>query len=374
MISLLMPTYNSLSGRYRGHGFLDNAISSLRSQSFTDFELLILDNQSSDDTFEHCATIAAQDSRIRVIRDVVQRSPEEAIRHLSELSESKYCAIVNDDDLWDHRYFETLISLLESDHRFNLAYTNGRYISPSGRRLGRIDSRPNAVYSSDSTFETNYRNYLKFRNPVPISFGVFRRESFVESYPTKVLDSYGMNLDNIFIANFIRLGNPIVHVDSDLFFYRERKRISHFDRLGETHKPTPCGILIELVAHQLRVAFALISSGNQRNSELNVDWANREIVLSTLESIEHLTTFVMMEYSLSFQEFRQVKQFRMLIGELANAQSIEMNNVSYQSTTGRLIYDLLEHLKNSSERAFGESEGLRIPLQSLHGVMDKLQI
>ena len=126
MMSLLMPVYNSLSGQNQAFGFFDQAIGSLQSQTITEFELIILDNQSTDGTFEYCEKIARQDSRIKVFRDDARRSPEEAIRKLSELSESDYCAIVNDDDTWDSRYFETLITILESNHAISLAYTNGR--------------------------------------------------------------------------------------------------------------------------------------------------------------------------------------------------------------------------------------------------------
>ena len=368
-----MPVYNSLSGQSLALEFFDQAINSLRSQTITEFELIILDNQSTDSTFEYCEQLARQDSRIKVIRDDARRSPEEAIRKLSELSQSDYCAIVNDDDTWDSQYFETLLTLLESNHSINLAYTNGRYLSPGGRRRGRIDTQPNAVYDTSSTYETNFRNYLKYRNPFPISFGLFRRESFIESYPSKVFDSYGMNLDNIFIANFIRRGNSIVHLDSDLFFYRNKKRIFHVDRFEDIQSFAPCEILLRWMTHQLRLAAELISSGNCNKSVLNEDWANEEIILSNLESIVHLTTFIMAEYPLSYKDFNQVKRFRTLISELMFQRPLDTNCENHRPTAIGITNSCLNHLKKSSENVFGESEKLRAPLQSLLSVISTLQ-
>ena len=373
MISLLMPVCNSLSGQNQAFGFLDQAIGSLQSQTFTEFELLILDNQSTDCTFEYCEKIARQDSRIKVFRDEARRSPEEAIRKLSELSEYDFCAIVNDDDTWDSRYFEVLITVLESNPAISLAYTNGRYLSPSGRRLGRIDAKRNLIYSTSSTCETNFHNYLKYRNPFPISFGLFRRKSFIESYPSRVFDSYGMNLDNIFIANFIRCGNSIIHLDSDLFFYRNKKRALHFDRLVGAKTFAPCDVLIKLVTHQLQLAAELISSGNCYKSILSMDWANEEIILSTLKPIMHLTSWVMVIFPLSHEEFNQVKRFRTLIGESTFNRSRYVNCKNYRTTTSGIIHDYLNHLKKSSENAFRESEKLRIPLQSLLNAISALQ-
>lgn len=373
MISLLMPVCNSLSGQNQAFGYLDQAIGSLQSQTFTEFELLILDNQSTDCTFEYCEEIARQDSRIKVFRDEARRSPEEAIRKLSGLSEYDYCAIVNDDDTWDSRYFEILITVLESNPAISLAYTNGRYLSPSGKRLGRIDAKRNLIYSTSSTCETNFHNYLKYRNPFPISFGLFRRKSFIESYPSRVFDSYGMNLDNIFIANFIRCGNSIIHLDSDLFFYRNKKRALHFDRLVGAKTFAPCDVLIRLVTHQLQLAAELISSGNCYKSILSMDWANEEIILSTLKPISHLTSWVMVIFPLSHEEFNQVKRFRTLIGESTFNRSRYVNCKNHRTTTSGIIHDYLNHLKKSSENAFRESEKLRIPLQSLLNAISALQ-
>jgi len=373
MISLLMPVYNSLSGQHHRYGFLAQAIHSLQSQNITDFELIILDNQSTDGTFEHCAEIARRDPRIRVIRDETRRSPEEAIRKLAEISESEYCAIVNDDDLWDRTYFKTLLNLLESNREVSLAYTNGRFLSPDGKQLGRIDTKTASIYSTSSTCETNFRNYLRFRNPFPISFGLFRREHFVECYPSSIFDKYGMNLDNIFIANFIRRGNHIIHLNSDLFFYRDKKRVSHFDRLGDIQTITPCEIFIRLMIHQLLVANELISTGDCKESILPADLANEEIILSTIESIKHLTNFLMMEYSLSCREFRQVKHFRNLIGESTIHQSIDLNVGHHRTVTGSFSYNLLRHLKASASTAFRESAELRAPLQTMFQVIRTLQ-
>jgi len=368
-----MPVYNSLSGQSQTFGFLDQAIGSLQAQTLTEFELIILDNQSTDGTFGYCEKIARQDSRIKVFLDDSRRSPEEAIRKLSELSGSDYCAIVNDDDKWDSRYFETLLNVLESNHAISLAYTNGRYLSPNGKQLGRIDTKPNAIYSASSTCETNFHNYLKYRNPFPISFGLFRRESFIESYPSKVFDSYGMNLDNIFIANFIRRGNSIMHLDSDLFFYRNKKRALHFDRLVDTQSSTPCDIFIRLVTHQIQLAAELISSGNRYKSILSMDWANEEIILSTSESIEHLITWIMMIYPLSNEEFNQVKRFRMLISESTSQRSLDMSCENPRPSNSGVIHDYLKHLRRSSESTFGESEKLRASLQLLFSAINTLQ-
>jgi hypothetical protein len=182
-----------------------------------------------------------------------------------------------------------------------------------------------------------------------------------------------MNLDNIFIANFIRRGNSIIHLDSDLFFYRNKKRALHFDRLVNTQTFTPCDVFIRLVTHQLQLAAELISSGDCHKSILSMDWANEEIILSTFKPIERMINWIMVIYPLSYEEFNQMKRFRTLLSEPTFQRSLDMNCENHGQMSSGIIHDLLKHLKKSSESAFGESENLRTSLQLLLSAISTLK-
>jgi glycosyltransferase involved in cell wall biosynthesis len=62
MISVVMPSYNSAE-------FIDEAIRSVLAQTYRDFELLVCDDGSSDDTLAIADAFAAQDPRVRVLRN-----------------------------------------------------------------------------------------------------------------------------------------------------------------------------------------------------------------------------------------------------------------------------------------------------------------
>src|SRR6185436_215790 len=59
LISVVMPVYNALP-------FIDQSISSILGQTLDDFEFVILDDASTDESFEHLTAWAAQDKRIRI--------------------------------------------------------------------------------------------------------------------------------------------------------------------------------------------------------------------------------------------------------------------------------------------------------------------
>ncbi len=76
-VSLLMPVYNSFSyERSDGKILLPMALKSILKQTYRDFELIILDNQSTDDTAHVCQKFAKTDSRIRYILDTKKRFAE----------------------------------------------------------------------------------------------------------------------------------------------------------------------------------------------------------------------------------------------------------------------------------------------------------
>jgi glycosyltransferase involved in cell wall biosynthesis len=64
LISIVLPTFN-------GSRYLRTAVESCRTQTFTDWELILVDDASTDDTPDLIRELAAQDSRIHVLQNPV---------------------------------------------------------------------------------------------------------------------------------------------------------------------------------------------------------------------------------------------------------------------------------------------------------------
>ena len=203
-VSLLMPVYNAISDFARGNGvfMLPKALESILNQNFIDFELIILDNISTDGTYEFLNDFAQNDARIRLFKDVKNRNPEEAIFHLASLANSEYCCIVNDDDIWDPSFLQTLISFV-STGSYDLVYPNGRFLDVSNKLQEKLVATEHESFDSKFGFVENYRNYLASRNPIPISFGLFRTTMFSKFYPAGPFDIYRANVDNQFILRIL---------------------------------------------------------------------------------------------------------------------------------------------------------------------------
>jgi glycosyltransferase involved in cell wall biosynthesis len=104
MVSVIIPTYN------RRHTIL-RAIESVLAQSFTDFEILVVDDGSTDDTLETMAALT--DDRIRVIRHASNRGAAAARNTGMRTARGEFIAWLDSDDEWLPDKIETQIMALK---------------------------------------------------------------------------------------------------------------------------------------------------------------------------------------------------------------------------------------------------------------------
>lgn len=92
MISVIIPTYNTAL-------LIERTIRSVLAQSRQDFEVLIVDDCSTDDTLDVVRSIA--DARIRVFRQPENRGPAAARNRGLAEAKGEYCAFLDGDDYWE---------------------------------------------------------------------------------------------------------------------------------------------------------------------------------------------------------------------------------------------------------------------------------
>lgn len=225
LVSILMPVYNSMDFvRSEGFQLLPKSLDSLLDQSFSNFELIILDNQSTDGTSDICKSYAAKDYRIRYILDTQKRFPEGGINHLATFIRGKYCMVANDDDLWHPDYIKRMVEYLEQYPEVDMAYSNGEYINPDGTAAGKIISSKIYTYKETTSGLSNYSLYITKRNVIPIAFGIFKSEVYRRTLPFEDFDELKANVDNLFIAKYFLSGYTCHYLDDTLFYYRKKGR------------------------------------------------------------------------------------------------------------------------------------------------------
>lgn len=93
LVSVVMPNYN-------GARFIKQAIDSVLQQTYTNFELIIVDDCSNDDSFEIAKSYEKKDNRVKVIKN--KRNSGVAITRNNgiKLCKGEYIALIDNDDFW----------------------------------------------------------------------------------------------------------------------------------------------------------------------------------------------------------------------------------------------------------------------------------
>lgn len=128
MISIVTPAYNCACT-------LPATIHSVQAQTFTDWELIIVDDASSDNTLDIIRKEAESDSRIRLLENASNRGVAYTRNRGIVAARGEYIALLDADDLWFPGKLEAQLSLISLG--YDLVYCSYDFISGDGTPLTR---------------------------------------------------------------------------------------------------------------------------------------------------------------------------------------------------------------------------------------------
>lgn len=223
-ISIGLPIYN-------GEKFLKEAIDSILNQTFEDFELIISDNASTDNTEAICREYAAKDSRIRYYRNQQNLGAAKNYNNVFELSKSKFFKWANHDDIHAPEFLEKCLNALEQNSSAVLAFPKSILIDEHGEHTDRLFYRLNINSSSPYERLKRYHECTWYKEInggkpkrtgvwMPI-YGVIKADALRK---TKLIGNY-ISSDTILLEELALLGQFCL-VSEDLFFKREHSQRS----------------------------------------------------------------------------------------------------------------------------------------------------
>jgi glycosyltransferase involved in cell wall biosynthesis len=209
-----MPLYNQTT-------YLHQALQSLVSQSYGDFQLHILDDSIEDEPGEIAKRYAAIDSRIKYVRNPSRKGLIDNWKACFEnAGAADYFAWVSDHDVWHRRWLEAMVGEIARGKNTVLVFPKKAYISANGKK---ISKKPIPIVSTEGLSDTDRimsicmrgRGYGKmvyglFSTSAVRQAGIFRRVLF----PDVVL---------IFELSLI---GDIKQVDEELFYQRRMVEVS----------------------------------------------------------------------------------------------------------------------------------------------------
>lgn len=125
-----MPKVTVLLTSYNHGAFIDAAIRSVMNQTFTDWEFLIVDDCSQDDSWERICRY--QDPRIHAVRNEVRMGPEHAFRVMDEKATGEYVAVFHSDDMWRPEKLERQVAFLDEHAEIGAVFTGVDIIDETG--------------------------------------------------------------------------------------------------------------------------------------------------------------------------------------------------------------------------------------------------
>lgn len=132
----MLPIVSVLTPVWNGEKYISSTIASVQEQTLTDWEMILVDDCSTDRTCEIIEAIAADDPRIRLLRQESNQGAGPARNRALEAARGRYIAYLDADDLWYPEKLEKQIAFMQEK---NAAFSCCSYevIDDSGNSLNK---------------------------------------------------------------------------------------------------------------------------------------------------------------------------------------------------------------------------------------------
>lgn len=136
LVSIVTPAYKAES-------YIAETICSVQAQTYTNWEMLVVEDGSPDDTWRVVARYAETDSRVKLIRQA-NSGPAMARQASLNHAAGRYLAFLDSDDLWLPQKLENQLAFMK-EHSSVLSYTAFRRTTEDGGVVGHLINVPSRM-------------------------------------------------------------------------------------------------------------------------------------------------------------------------------------------------------------------------------------
>lgn len=211
-VSIGMPVYNA-------QRFLREVIDSILAQTFTDFELIISDNGSTDETEAICLDYVRRDPRVQYQpNDRTNHGPGWNYNRTEALARGEYFRWAAADDLLAPTLLEKCVAALDGDSSAVMAWPKTRIINDKSEPV-RVHDFDSTLNTADARPEKRFKSLINVKHKEHGAFEIFSliRLSALRSFPRK--GSYA-RADSVVLARLSLFGR-FLKVPEYLFLNRD---------------------------------------------------------------------------------------------------------------------------------------------------------
>ena len=220
-----MPLISVIVPVYKVEPYLKECVDSILNQTFTDFELILVDDGSPDNCPQICDEYARKDKRVIVIHKEnggVSSARNAGLDYVFAHSDSQYISFVDSDDILRCDTFNRTVNILSSDNsdivRFSLSF-----IKEDDEWCPVYEfSNSKIRFNSSSEVEFYIQNIIM---PGKIGFmcgmSMFKK-NIIKNNNIRFLDSVRMGEDWHFLVKYFYYVKSVSFCDDTLYYYRRR--------------------------------------------------------------------------------------------------------------------------------------------------------
>jgi glycosyltransferase involved in cell wall biosynthesis len=207
-----MPAYNARQ-------YITESIESVIAQTYTNWELIIVDDDSTDDTASIIKEFSQQDPRIKYLyqdRGRQGKARNKAIKN----SNGDYIAFLDADDLWEQSKLEVQIDAIENSPDITLLFTQGFILQPDG------DSIPMDVKVQNWSFQNDIDLFIT-QNQIPILSVLVKKQAIIDAgYFSE--DLAIQNAEDYHLWIKLLKQTTFLSIPNRLFYYRVHEQQSTY--------------------------------------------------------------------------------------------------------------------------------------------------
>ncbi|MFW5804566.1 MAG: glycosyltransferase family 2 protein [bacterium] len=213
LVTIIMSVYNS-------EKHLKNAIDSILNQSYQNFEFIIIDDNSTDDTWDILINYNKKDPRVKIYKNTVNKGLPENLNNAIKISEGDYIARMDGDDISDRKRIERQVEYLEHNPDISMVGSFSWLINEEGENIGQ-----KRVHLT-----TNFKKLLRRIDVIHASVmfrgDFFKKYGFYDPYFKKAQD---MDL----WLRATEKGATIATIPEYLYYIRSDRKLISRRKLGQ---------------------------------------------------------------------------------------------------------------------------------------------
>ena len=221
LVSLGIPVYNESV-------FLEKTITSLINQSYSNIEIIAIDNNSKDSSFDILKKLSIKDKRIKIYKNDKNIGMNNNFNLLYKKSTGKYFAWIGAHDIYEENFIENLLSQLIRTKNSAVAFVNISKIDANGKKFDKVKDTGFELLVSNSILRLIKLPWV-IRGSGDIVMGLFDKKTLNKT----TLFSNSMLWSDVFLIYQIARLGKIIKVKENLryrrFFREDEKRFNNWE-------------------------------------------------------------------------------------------------------------------------------------------------